>query len=141
MMIDASALVAILGNETDAEDLGAKLDSARVRMTTPLAVFETSVALARRAASSGSRGDRPAMIERAQQIVLAFLERNNIRQVAISSDMTKHALNAAARFGKAVGHPADLNFGDCFAYAAATAFRAPLLFKGDDFTKTDVRQA
>lgn len=141
MMIDASALVAILADEDDAEDLGAKLDAARVRMTTPLAVFEASVALARRSSATSGLTGRAALIERAQQLVLSFLERNSIRLVAISADMTGHAVLAAARFGKAVGHPADLNFGDCFAYAAATAFRAPLLFKGEDFTKTDVRQA
>lgn len=140
-MLDASAIVAILGDEHDAEELGAKMDSARVRMTTPLAIFEASISLARRAASTERREDRQAMIDQWQQLVFDFLDMNQIRIVAISPDMTKHALNAAARYGKAVGHPAALNFGDCFAYAAASAFRAPLLFKGEDFTKTDVRQA
>ena len=49
------------------------------------------------------------------------------------------ARRAYADFGKASGHPAKLNFGDCFAYALAKAKREPLLFKGDDFAATDVR--
>ena len=48
------------------------------------------------------------------------------------------ALAVAACYGKFVGHEADLNFGDCFAYACAKAFNSPLLYKGDDFAKTDM---
>ena len=48
------------------------------------------------------------------------------------------ALEAARTYGKAVGHEADLNFGDCFAYACAKGYRAALLYKGDDFAKTDL---
>ena len=51
------------------------------------------------------------------------------------------ARRAYADFGKASGHPAKLNFGDCFAYALAKAKREPLLFKGDDFSRTDVTPA
>jgi ribonuclease VapC len=139
MMIDASAIVAILADEPGARELGARLDAARTRMTTPLAVFEATLAIARLAAPAPD--ERPAMIERAREIVSEFLALNGIRTISISPDIGAAALVAASRFGKAVGHPADLNFGDCFAYAAATVFRAPLLFKGEDFTKTDVRQA
>jgi ribonuclease VapC len=52
--------------------------------------------------------------------------------------MTSLALGAFERFGRS-RHPADLNFGDCFAYACARAYRAPLLYKGNDFAQTDLR--
>ena len=48
------------------------------------------------------------------------------------------AFRAAMKYGKSVGHPADLNFGDCFAYACAKAYRLGLIYKGDDFAKTDL---
>jgi hypothetical protein len=54
---------------------------------------------------------------------------------------TETALSAFARYGKGRGHPAQLNLGDCFAYAAAKNHRRALLFKGDDFDKTDIRSA
>ena len=50
----------------------------------------------------------------------------------------RRALDAAARFGRVVGHPANLNLGDCFVYACAKAYRVPLLFKGEDFSQTDI---
>ena len=51
------------------------------------------------------------------------------------------ALDAFSRYGKGRGHPAQLNMGDCFAYAVAKTYRTALLFKGDDFSKTDIRSA
>ena len=80
-------------------------------------------------------------VRAALAVVLAFLDRNGIAQMPITPDIGIAAVEAAARFGKATGHAADLNFGDCFAYACALALDAPLLFKGEDFSKTDVRQA
>jgi ribonuclease VapC len=60
---------------------------------------------------------------------------------AVSPYLARKAVEAAARFGKIVGHKADLNFGDCFVYAHAQARDEALLFVGDDFTHTDVRSA
>ena len=56
----------------------------------------------------------------------------------VVADVGRRALDAAAHFGRAVGHPANLNFGDCFVYDCAKAYRVPLLFKGEDFSQTDI---
>ena len=64
-----------------------------------------------------------------------------IRTVAITSEEADAALEAFARYGKGRGHPARLNMGDCFACAVAKNHHASLLFKGDDFTQTDIRTA
>ncbi|BBD36979.1 truncated ribonuclease [Aminobacter sp. Y103A] len=58
--------------------------------------------------------------------------------MAISGDVGSLAIDAGMRYGKAVGHPADLNFGDCFAYACARSLGAKLLYKGSDFSRTDL---
>ena len=58
--------------------------------------------------------------------------------IEITPAIGRQAVEAAAVYGKAVGHKADLNFGDCFAYAAAKASGARLVYKGDDFARTDL---
>ena len=67
-----------------------------------------------------------------------LIEDLQIREIPISSTIGVAALDAAMTYGKAVGHPADLNFGDCYAYACAKTHRLPLLYKGNDFAKTDL---
>lgn len=69
-----------------------------------------------------------------------FLYRYAVTRVAFDKNTADEAFAAFQRFGKGLGHPAQLNMGDCAAYATAQLQRAPLLFKGDDFTHTDVRQ-
>ncbi|MGO4840132.1 PIN domain-containing protein, partial [Rhizobiaceae sp. 2RAB30] len=59
-------------------------------------------------------------------------------EVAISGEIGRRALDASATYGKAVGHVADLNFGDCFAYACAKSLDVALLYKGNDFARTDL---
>lgn len=76
-----------------------------------------------------------------QADVLEFLETAGVRTVSITSKEAEGALDAFARFGKGSGHPAQLNMGDCFAYAGARSYRTALLFKGEDFSKTDIRPA
>jgi ribonuclease VapC len=71
----------------------------------------------------------------------AFLTEMNIGIAAFTADQARIARDAHARFGKGSGHPAQLNFGDCFSYALAQALDAPLLFKGADFSHTDIRPA
>lgn len=63
-----------------------------------------------------------------------------IDQIPLSIDVTSAAIDAFARFGKG-RHPAALNMGDCFAYACARVHRVPLLYKGDDFSLTDIERA
>ena len=75
-------------------------------------------------------------VERARQ----FLRREQIQTVALDEALADSAADAYRRFGKG-RHVAGLNFGDCFSYALAIRKQVPLLFKGDDFSKTDVRAA
>ncbi|TXN60369.1 type II toxin-antitoxin system VapC family toxin [Methylobacterium sp. WL18] len=128
MFVDASALTAILTDEADARALVARLQRARRRMTSPLAVWETVVAVARRL-------DLP--IPEARDAVRAYLDLAGIEVLAVAPEAAEVALDAYDRFGKG-RHPAGLNFGDCFAYACARTHRVPLLYKGNDFPLTDI---
>ena len=70
----------------------------------------------------------------------AFMERAGVELVPVTLDHVERARRAWRRFGKG-NHPAGLNFGDCFAYALADVEREPLLFKGNDFARTDIETA
>ncbi len=132
MFVDASAIVAILTREPGADALADVLDGARAPITSPIAVFEAVL---------GVRRKRHASVEEALDDVREFLALARVRVVGISERDAETALSAFARFGKGQGHPAQLNLGDCFAYAVAQNYRVPLLFKGADFSQTDVRAA
>lgn len=131
MFVDASAIVAILVREDDADELAARLGAARRRLTSAIAVYEVVTALARL---------RQGPVERARIIVGDFLDRNAIAHVNIGPAEEIVALDAFDRYGKG-RHPARLNMGDCFAYACAKTNGVPLLFKGDDFAQTDIAVA
>ena len=137
MFLDASAIVAILNEEDEAADFLARLSRHSGRFyVSPLARFEACVALAR--AKRDPRKSKHASIALAEAAVDDFIAALGAEEVAVTAEIGRAALGAAKTFGKFVGHPADLNFGDCFAYASAKAARAPLLFKGGDFSLTDV---
>jgi ribonuclease VapC len=70
--------------------------------------------------------------------VREFLTEAGIDTRPITPDIGEAALAALARYGKGMGHPAQLNLGDCFAYAMAKRHGVPLLYKGDDFSHTDL---
>lgn len=129
MFVDASALVAITLQEPDGEALAAKLEAARDPITSPMAIYEAVLGVAR----SRKGAQRAARID-----IQFLLTEARIRSVPILPEDADAALAAFARFGKGCGHPAKLNMGDCFAYAVARRNRVPLLFKGEDFTQTDV---
>ncbi len=131
MFVDASALTAMLTNERDARELLARLQTTSLRRTSPLAVWETVLAVAR---SFGIE------IRDAEAAVVAFLDLAKITVHPVPVEATAIALDAFARFGKG-RHPAALNFGDCFAYACARHAAMPLLYKGDDFPQTDIEAA
>jgi ribonuclease VapC len=132
MFVDASAIVAILTEEAEANALADMLDSVERSVTSPVAIFETVAGLCRK---------RRISVEDAQSIVERFLEMSRIDVTAISLEDGKAALTAFARYGKGHGHPAQLNLGDCFAYAVAKSRHLPLLFKGGDFVETDIMPA
>ena len=70
-----------------------------------------------------------------------LIEAIGIDIAPVSEQSARDAIDAYSRFGKGTRHPAQLNFGDCFAYALAKALDEPLLYKGDDFAQTDIRSA
>lgn len=137
MFIDASVIVAILGNEPGSEELEKRLASAGGPFfVSPLVKFEASAALARRVSAHG----RPSaeQVVQAAAVVDAFIEDIGAEEIPISQEIGHLAVLAGGTYGKLVGHEADLNFGDCLAYACAKALGTPLLYKGNDFARTDL---
>ncbi|MGE0668590.1 MAG: type II toxin-antitoxin system VapC family toxin [Sphingomonadales bacterium] len=131
MFVDASAMVAILAGETDANSLAARLGQAGQAITSPIAVYEAALGLAR---------TRRLPIETARQLIEALIDEAAIGMMPITEDVGRLATTAFERYGKG-RHRAALNLGDCFAYACARHLDMPMLFKGDDFTHTDVTVA
>lgn len=131
MFIDASALTAILVGEADAPDLAGRMQRGRPLRTSPIAVWETSVAVARLLGLP---------VPAATQAVFDYLRAAEIELAAVPPEAAALALDAFDRFGKG-RHPAQLNMGDCFAYACARHFSVPLMFKGADFPLTDIEPA
>jgi ribonuclease VapC len=129
MFVDASAMVAILTREDDAEALADRLDAARRPITSGIAVFEATLGICRKRHSS---------VEEAESDLREFLATAKVEVVDVTDQEASTALKAFARYGKGRGHPAQLNMGDCFAYAVAKSHDVELLYKGDDFSKTDL---
>ena len=127
--VDASAIVAILGSEDGWETIASRLDQDDDCMWSALSSWESSVALTKRL-------NQP--LEETQRAVIEFAEYKNFRLVPIAERESVMAIQAATQYGKGSGHPAKLNMGDCFAYACAKANNARLLYKGDDFARTDL---
>jgi len=142
MYLDASAIIAVLTNEDDAEEIIAKLEQATSPIFySPLTIFEATISLARKITNEQIGDQKPVLpeiIDMAQQDVDDFLEVIQAQELAISDKTHRLAIKAARSFGKFVAHPARLNMGDCFVYACAKEHELPLLFKGDDFTHTGV---
>ncbi|MDE1992263.1 MAG: type II toxin-antitoxin system VapC family toxin [Rhizobiaceae bacterium] len=141
MFIDASVVVAILTREPGYEEIRKALGKISDTLyVSPLVRFEASLALARQKAVSSGRQIKlsPEMLRQAAEVVDAFLEVLGAQEIEISPEIGRGALEASARYSKAVGHKADLNFGDCFAYACAKALNVGLLYKGNDFAETDI---
>jgi ribonuclease VapC len=132
MFVDASAIVAILNREPQADAFADAIESSGSAVTSAIAIFEATLALCR---------TRHAAVEEAAADIEEFLSLAKIQCVPIASEEARAALDAFARYGKGRGHPAQLNLGDCFAYAVARNRGVPLLFKGDDFIKTDIEPA
>ena len=131
MFVDASALAAILVNEQDAAELLARVENYTVRVTSPLAVWETVLAVARVLGLE---------IKAAEAAVEEFLTLADIVITPVSVETRGLAIDTFVRFGKG-RHRAALNFGDCFAYACARQAGVPLLYKGVDFAQTDIETA
>lgn len=126
MVIDSSALIAILRKEPEREAFKRAVYGASVRLLSAVTKLEASMVAA------GTRG-HPGLTE-----LDGLLADMQVEVVAFDDHHATIARDAFARFGKG-RHPAGLNFGDCAAYALAIAEAEPLLFKGTDFAATDVR--
>ncbi len=131
IFVDASALIAIIAGEPGAEILSDCLDADPDRLCSAVSVWETVAGLVYSHAFT---------IEDAREEVGLYLKTGSIRFAAIGEAEFELAIEAYARFGKGQ-HPAALNMGDCHAYACAWAHGAALLFKGNDFSKTDIPRA
>lgn len=131
IFVDASAMISMMAGESDADDLADRLGAERLRLCSALSIWETIAGLCRTYTFS---------VPSAQTAVRSFIELNSLKFVSIGEREFDLATQAYAEFGKG-RHPAALNMGDCFAYACAKANRAALLFKGNDFAKTDIRAA
>jgi ribonuclease VapC len=131
MFVDASALTAMLVDERDARALLARMQKHALRTTSPLAVWETVLAVARILGVE---------LKEAEAAVEAFLALTGVSVDPVPAEARTTAIDAFARYGKG-RHPAALNFGDCFTYACAKLAATPLLYKGDDFPQTDIEPA
>ena len=132
IVVDASAIVAVLTREPGADLLLSTLETAGPAETTPVAVYEAVLGVSRK---------RQWSVAEAETHVRDFLEAAGVPIQPIQPETAHVALEVFARYGKGRGHPARLNLGDCFAYAQAKLSGAALLFKGDDFSKTDIESA
>jgi ribonuclease VapC len=132
MFVDASALVALLAEEADWSIFIEAMRSAPDKMATEFVLMEAGLALMR---IWGSSADATHLRLR------EYLQVASITLEPLTSDMILAALQAYQRYGKGSGHPAQLNMGDCLSYGAAKVLNVPLLFKGEDFARTDIRSA
>ena len=128
---DASALIAIIAGEPEADSLADLMESERTRLCSAPSAWETIAGLCRSCMFS---------VPAARTHVRRFLEAGAFRFVGIGERVRTRGGRIRLSNGKG-RRPAALNMGDCFAYACAKANRARLLFKGDDFAKTDIASA
>ena len=128
MVIDTSAIVAILFDEPDQRRYGEAIEAADVRLVSAVTRVELSFVVEGRKREAGR--DR---LER-------FFRLTDADIVAVTPQQAEIAIGAFRRFGRG-RHRAALNIGDCFSYALAVAADDTLLFKGDDFAHTDIRPA
>ncbi|CDZ39987.1 type II toxin-antitoxin system VapC family toxin [Neorhizobium galegae] len=145
MFLDASAVVAVLTREKEAEALLVKITgSNQIIHYSSVTMFEAVIGISRKTAISlygDQRPTPPELIAQAQQDVEEFMRSIGAIEVAFSHGLHVAALEVARTYGRFVGHPAKLNFGDCFSYAAARVLKLPLLFVGNDFSRTDIEVA
>ncbi|WP_109507871.1 type II toxin-antitoxin system VapC family toxin [Nocardioides speluncae] len=125
MIVDSSALVAMLRDEDDATEFATAIEAAETVLVSAATVVETSLVIGPRAQS---RLDK-------------LLAEAELKIAPFDAEQAAAARTAHLRYGRGSGSKARLNFGDCFSYALAKATGLPLLFKGDDFTHTDIRPA
>lgn len=125
MVVDTSALIAILADDPERRPFIEAIEAAEIRLVSAATFVEASIVIETRHGADGSR------------LFDLFIDRAGIVIVDVDAEQAREARRGFARFGKG-RHPAGLNFGDCFAYALAMTSGEPLLFKGNDFSQTDL---
>jgi ribonuclease VapC len=128
MVIDTSAIVAIALNEPDATSLEQRIADDPVRLISAVTVLEAAMVIQTRL---GERGGSEFDL---------WLHNAGVEILAVEAEHADKARRAWRRFGKG-RHPTSLSFGDCFAYALAALTGEPLLYKGNDFSRTDIQAA
>jgi ribonuclease VapC len=128
MVIDTSAIVAIALNEPDAPDIEVRIADDPVRLISAATVLEATMVIETRLGDAGGREFDLWLVKIGAEIV------------AVDAEQLDTARRAWRRYGRG-RHAAALNYGDCFSYALSVTRGEPLLFKGDDFAKTDVKAA
>jgi ribonuclease VapC len=129
VIVDTSAIIAILRDEPEAEAFTNAIEGARIRRVSAANYVEAAAVI------DGARD--PIASRRFDD----FFHEASFIIDAVTSEQARIAREAYRDFGKGSRHPAQLNFGDCFAYALAKAMREPILFKGQDFSHTDLTPA
>jgi ribonuclease VapC len=125
MVIETSALVAILAGEPERRAFIEKIEAADIRLLSAASFVEASIVIEARYGPEGLR------------LLDLFLDRAGVEIAAVDAEQAREGRLAFSRYGKG-RHAAGLNFGDCFAYALAITSGEGLLFKGSDFSCTDV---
>ncbi|MDQ2703965.1 MAG: type II toxin-antitoxin system VapC family toxin [Pseudomonadota bacterium] len=127
LTVDTSALIAVIRSEPEASQILDMLGRAEHRLLSSATLLEASIVTS----GKGTEAERlDALVQRAMFEIVPF----SAAQASVGAE-------AFRKYGRGSGHPAKLNFGDCFAYALARSRNLPLLFKGDDFVHTDIRPA
>jgi len=129
VILDTSAIIAILRQESDAGEISRVIEEAEFRRMSVASFVEAAIVI-------DAKGD-PTASRKFDDLLRASM----IELVPVDEEQARIARDAYRDFGKGSGHPAQLNFGDCFAYALAKASGEPLLYKGSDFSHTDVAPA
>jgi ribonuclease VapC len=128
IVVDSSALIAIIEREAEAEQFLTIIRQAPRRLISAVTVYETGIVL-------GVRRGWDSAIE-----LMNLIDELGIETVPFAEPYISRALDAYAQYGKGIHAKARLNLGDCTAYALAKSLKAPLLFKGDDFPETDLER-
>jgi ribonuclease VapC len=129
MIVDSSAMVAVIKREPDWRVLSERMDSADSLCISAASYLETAIVL-----------DKHRDPSRSAELDELLIDLGMVIE-PVTVEQAKIARQAYRDYGKGSGHPANLNFGDCFSYALARVMREPMLYKGDDFVHTDIRPA
>ena len=132
MVIDSSAIMAVLLAEPDAARIAKRIAAERQSLISAANYVEAGQVYTKR-----QRLDPEISLARYR----AFLDNNGVEIAPVDEAQARLALTARIKYGRGFGHPARLNYNDCFAYALAKTRGLPLLYKGDDFTHTDIVSA